>query len=194
MCELSEPVRMVLLDLPPKGGPHRKAPRDSGSALALREDSLFLGSDEGVVLDRLTRAGDDRFASPRVFPLLDLLDLPNRTGEDDEIDIEGMDIEGDVLWLVGSHSWTRGKPKDDPPRDLEKVKPNPNRHVLACLPLLPDGTAACIDRRRPTPPLASARLPIGKKEGELAKTVKRDVHLGPFGRSRARKTASTLRA
>ena len=113
--------------------------RASISALALREDSLFLGSDEGVVLDRLTRTGDDRFASPRVFPILDLLDLPNRTGEDDEIDIEGMDIEGDVLWLVGSHTWTRGKPKDDPPRDLEKVRPNPNRHVLACLPLLPDG-------------------------------------------------------
>ena len=53
MCELSEPVRTVLLDLPPKGGPHRKAPRDSVSALALRGDSLFLGSDEGVVLDRL---------------------------------------------------------------------------------------------------------------------------------------------
>ena len=180
MCELSEPVRMVLLDLPPKGGPHRKAPRDSVSALALREDSLFLGSDEGVVLGRLTRAGDDRFASPRVFPLLDLLDLPNRTGEDDEIDIEGMDIEGDVLWLVGSHSWTRGKPKDDPPRDLEKVKPNPNRHVLACLPLLPDGNGrfALPEGGKRAPGVA--RLPIGKKEGELAKTVKRDVHLGPF--------------
>ena len=62
------------------------------------------------MLDRLTRTEDDR-ASPRVFPILDLLDLPSRTGEDDEIDIEGMDIEGDVLWLVGSHTWTRSKPR-----------------------------------------------------------------------------------
>ena len=179
MRELAEPVRTVLLDLPPKGGLHRKAPRDSISALALRGDSLFLGSDEGVVLDRLTRARDDRFASPRVFPLLDLLDLPNRTGEDDEIDIEGMDVEGDVLWLVGSHTWTRGKPKDDPAHDLEKVKPNPNRHVLACLPLLPDGEGAYAlpDGERVR---GVARLPIGKKQGALPKALKRDAHLGAF--------------
>ncbi|HEX6015299.1 MAG TPA: DUF3616 domain-containing protein [Geminicoccaceae bacterium] len=180
MRELAESVRTVLLDLPPKGGPHRKAPRESISALALREDSLFLGSDEGIVLDRLTRTGDDRFASPRAFPILDLLDLPNRTGEDDEIDIEGMDIEGDVLWLVGSHTWTRGKPEDDPPRDLEKVRPNPNRHVLACLPLLPDGKGlyALPEGGERAPGIA--RLPIGKKQGELAKALKRDAHLGPF--------------
>jgi Protein of unknown function (DUF3616) len=179
MRELSEPVRTVLLDLPPKGGLHRKAPRESISALALREDSLFLGSDEGIVLDRLTRAGDDRFASPRVFPLLDLLDLPNRTGDDDEIDIEGMDVEGDVLWLVGSHTWTRGKPKDDPPSDLEKVRPNPNRHVLACLPLLPDGPGGhALPEGERVPGVA--RLPIGKKQGALPKALKRDPHLGPF--------------
>ena len=60
------------------------------------------------------------------------------------------------------------------------MKPNPNRHVLACLPLLPDGNGrfALPEGGKRAPGVA--RLPIGKKEGELAKTVKRDVHLGPF--------------
>ena len=80
---------------------HRKAPRESISALALREDSLFLGATRGSC-----STGSPHRGRPCValgVPILDLLDLPNRTGEDDEIDIEGMDIEGDVLWLVGSH-------------------------------------------------------------------------------------------
>ena len=33
-------------------------------------------------------------------------------------------------------------------------------------------------RRRARPGIA--RLPIGKKQGELAKALKRDAHLGPF--------------
>jgi hypothetical protein len=184
MIGLAEPVRRILLGLPPKGGLHRKAPRASLSAVALRGRSLFLATDEGTVIDRLTAVDAGRFAEPRLFPLLELLDLPNRTGEDDEIDIEGIDVDGDRLWLVGSHTWTRGKPKDDPIADLAKVKPNPNRGVLACLPLLPAGDgiwslpeaggASC-------PPGAGiARLRIGKKRSTLEKALKKDRHLEPF--------------
>jgi hypothetical protein len=187
MTDLAEPIRRVLLDLPPKGGLHRKAPRASLSAVALRGRSLFLATDEGTVLDRLTPSGAERFADPLLFPLLDLLDLPNRTGEDDEIDIEGIDIEGDLLWLVGSHTWTRGKPKDDPIADLEKVKPNPNRGVLACLPLLPSGEDSWVvpeveaGSGAPYPSAKGiARLPIGKKRSALEKTLKKDRHLKPF--------------
>jgi Protein of unknown function (DUF3616) len=180
MRDIDEPARRVLLELPPKGGVHRKAPRQSLSALAMVGDSLFLGSDEGVALDRLTRLGPDRYGDPETFPLLETLDLPNRSGEDDEIDIEGLDVAGDRLWLVGSHTWTRGKPADDPPRDLERVRPNPNRHVLACLPLLPAGGAGghALPTAAGTPGVA--RLPIGKKRGSLPKALKRDPHLRPF--------------
>jgi hypothetical protein len=185
MRDLAEPTRKVLLELPPKGGLHRKAPRRSLSAVALRGTSLFLGTDEGTVLDRLTQDGADRFSTPATFPLLDLLDLPNRTGEDDEIDIEGMDIEGDLLWLVGSHARTRRKPGDDPLRDLTRVQHNPNRHVLACLPLRldgPDGFAlpeASAGAAYPADP-GVARLPIGRKRGALPKALKQDPHLGRF--------------
>jgi hypothetical protein len=164
--EPASALRRVLLDLPPKGGLHRKAPRTSLSAMALLDDVLFIGSDEGIVLDRLTRLAPDRYGEPVQLPLLDVLDLPNRTGEDDEIDIEGLDVGDGCLWLVGSHTWTRGKPKDDPPRDLEIVRANPNRHVLARLSL-PEAAAA-------------ARLPIGRKQGALPKSLRRDPHLGPF--------------
>jgi hypothetical protein len=187
MTDLAEPVRRVLLDLPPRGGLHRKAPRASLSAAALRGRSLFLATDEGTVLDRLTPIDAERFAEPRLFPLLDLLDLPNRTGEDDEIDIEGIDIEGDLLWLVGSHTWTRGKPKDDPIAELEKVKPNPNRGVLACLPLLPAGEDIWVlpgveaGSGAPYPSAKGiARLPIGKKRSTLEKMLKKDRHLETF--------------
>jgi hypothetical protein len=185
MTDLADPTRRVLLDLPPKGGLHRKAPRASLSGVALRGRSLFLATDEGTVIDRLTMIDAGRFAEPRAFPLLGLLDLPNRTGKDDEIDIEGIDIDGDLLWLVGSHTWTRGKPKDDPLADLEKVKPNPNRGVLACLPLLPAGDGLWslpeAGSDAPYPPAEGiARLPIGKKRGALEKALKKDRHLKSF--------------
>jgi Protein of unknown function (DUF3616) len=179
LTEVARPIRRVRLDLPPKGGLHRKAPRQSLSAVAAVGRSLFVGTDEGAVLDRLTDLSPDRFGEPRLFPLLDLLDLPNRSGEDDEVDIEGIDVEGDRLWLVGSHTWTRGKPKDDPLRDLARISANPNRHVLACLPLLPSAAGG---HDLPTEPGTdgTARLPIGKRRGALPKALKKDPHLRPF--------------
>lgn len=185
MSKVAAPIGKVLLDLPPKGGLHRKAPRDSLSAVALHDDDLWLAMDEGTGLDRLTRAEDGAFRTPATFPLVELLDLPNRSGEDDEIDIEGLDIEGDMLWLVGSHTWTRGKPKDDPFADLERIRPNLNRNLLACLPLLPeDGGRHGVPRAADgaTYPAAPgiARLPIGNKRGALAKALKKDAHIKRF--------------
>jgi hypothetical protein len=179
MTEPEKPVRQVLLELPPKGGLHCKAPRDSLSAMALVDSDLFVGSDEGVVLDRISALGPDRYGQARQFPLLDLLDLPNRTGEDDEIDIEGLDLGDDCVWLVGSHTWTRGKPKEDPPRDLELIQANANRHVLARLPLLASGSAGREIPEASGKP-AAARLPIGKRQGALPKSLRRDPHIGLF--------------
>jgi hypothetical protein len=185
MSEAATPIRKILLDLPPKGGLHHKAPRDSLSAAAPHGDDLWLAMDEGTALDRLTRAEDGAFRTPATFPLVELLDLPNRSGEDDEIDIEGLDIEGDALWLVGSHTWTRGKPKDDPFADLERVRPNLNRNLLACLPLLPEdggrhGVPRAADGAAYPAAAGIARLPIGNKRSTLAKTLKKDAHIKRF--------------
>ena len=171
----AEPLRRVLLDLPPKGGLHRKPPRANLSAVALRGRSLFLATDEGTALDRLTAAEDGGFADPVVFPLLELLTLQAATGSAEEIDIEGLDVEGDLLWVVGSHSRTRGKPKDAPLAEFAEIRHNPNRHVLACLPLTPgpDGTHELARE-------GAARLPIGRKRGALVKALRDDEHLKPF--------------
>lgn len=171
------PVRQMLLELPPKGGLHRKPPRANLSAVALRDRSVFLGTDEGTVLDRLTLAKNDRLAGHVAFPLLELLALADTSGEDDEIDIEGLEVEGDRLWIVGSHSRTRGKPKDDPLADLAVVKHNPNRHLLACMPL-----RASPAGDHDLAPTGAARLPIGKKRGALVKALRNDAHLKPFFR------------
>lgn len=178
-ASVAAPVRQVLLDLPGAGGPHRKPPRANLSAVALHGRSLFLGTDEGTVLDRLTAAeAGDGFAGPAAIPLVERLGLAGIGGDADgdaEIDIEGLDVEGDLLWLVGSHSRTRGKPKDDPLPDLAVLRRNPRRHVLGCLPLLPGPGGTC-----ELAPEGARRLPIGRKRGELAKAVRHDEHLAPF--------------
>ena len=169
-----------LLELPPKGGLHRKAPRGSLSAMALVGDHLFVGSDEGVVLDRVELLEPDRYGQAQGVSVARCPRSaePNGRGRRDRHRRSGR-RGSDCLWLVGSHSWTRGKPKDDPPRDLERVRSNPNRHVLACLPLL------SADNGGPGPPVAKgaagvARLRIGKKQGALPKSLRRDPHLGAF--------------
>lgn len=170
----ARPERQLLLALPPAGGPHRKAPRENLSAIATFGRTLFLGTDEGAVLDRLTQAEDGSFVAPELFPLAERLDLPDQS-EEAEIDIEGMDVEGNALWLVGSHSMTRAKPQDDPLVDLAVLRHNPNRHLLACLRLAEAGNGVYTLAKE-----GAARLPIGKKRGALAKALKRDPHLKPF--------------
>ena len=51
-------------------------------------------------------AGD--FGSHRRFDLAPLLKLPD--GTEGEIDIEGLDVDGGYLWLIGSHSLKRKSP------------------------------------------------------------------------------------
>ena len=59
-------------------------------------------------------AGD--FGSHQRFDLEPLLKLPD--GTEGEIDIEGLDVDGGYLWLIGSHSLKRKKPdEDDDPED-----------------------------------------------------------------------------
>ena len=55
----------------------------------------------------------------------------------EEIDVEGLDIEEDRLWIVGSHTSTRKgiKPDKDPEENLRRlaqVEARPNRCLIAC--------------------------------------------------------------
>ena len=51
------------------------------------------------------RDSSGNFGSHKRFDLKDLLKLPGGTKE--EIDIEGLDVNGGYLWLIGSHSAKR---------------------------------------------------------------------------------------
>lgn len=158
-------------------GDGKDAARDSLSAVVAHGPHLWLGNDEGIGVDRLTAQGDGGFGEHANFPLLERLDMPRQGEEAGEIDIEGLDVDGGALWLVGSHTWTRGNPKkaakagQDPLAALADIDLNLNRHLLAKLPLeaLTDGSASGLRRLR-----------ISKKHGALIKALSGDPLLGPF--------------
>lgn len=154
--------------------------RDGLSAVAIEGQTMWLACDEGCRLERLTTAAAaGAFVDHRVFLLQDLLTLPAAASE--EADIEGLDIDGGYLWLVGSHSVKRKKPKKgDSLKDiadrLEKTTRDGNRHLLARIPLHSDvlhrshgvRTAASLD----TTAESSALLEAIRAAG--------DRHLTPF--------------
>src|SRR5262245_65713735 len=73
--------------------------RGNVAAVVLRGDQLWLGGDEGTAIDRMTRKASGDFGSHVRFELSDHVALPAAPKE--EIDIEGLDIDGGYLWLIG---------------------------------------------------------------------------------------------
>lgn len=86
------------------------------SAVYRDGDRLWVACDELTTLERLALDSDQQaesFAEHRSFPLGGLgVVLPD--GNNEEIDVEGMDLANGFLWVVGSHSRTRDrlKPSD----------------------------------------------------------------------------------
>lgn len=108
------------------------------SAAARSGDTLFLGGDEGVCVERLIRT-DGRWARHSRLALDDILDL-DTSGE---ADIEGLAEDDGWLWVLGSHARMRPKiTKGDRDRiDLDaysKLNDTRPRCLLARLPLSPD--------------------------------------------------------
>lgn len=152
------------------------------SAAASAGDTLFLAADECADVEILNLVGD-HFTEHRRVGLRRAFDLP---GGDEEMDIEGLAVEDGWLWVVGSHSLTRKKPKAGKPLDkaalhrLAKLKDNDNRMFLGRLPLrrLEGGRwDVCTDADRERAP---QMLPMGKHGTDLYRALKKDPHLGPF--------------
>ena len=131
----AKPIRTLRLDF--IADDRKKLVRENLSAVAASGDQLWFGTDEDTLLDCLTEAGGDRYAGHKTFELKNSLQLPNTTGKKDEIDIEGLYVAGERLWLVGSHAITRDRPNPGEDgakkalRDLSDVKKGPNRWTLA---------------------------------------------------------------
>ena len=121
------------------------------SALVVLENTLWAANDELATIERLRTQDGARYGDHQPFRLGDFFELPG--GPDDEMDIEGLDIDGGYLWVLGSHSLTRKKPKPgsrdhaEALRRLTEVEHHPNRHFLGRVPLLArDGTFS-LERR-----------------------------------------------
>jgi hypothetical protein len=175
-------VRLAFAHPPPDA---RALPvRANLSAVTAHGDCLWLGTDEGTVLDRLTADGCNRYARHATFDLRQYLELPV---EGPEIDIEGLAIEGDHLWLVGSHARTRDKarPEEDGDkaaiRALADVDPNPNRWTLARIPLAAwNGTGQELARALPGRRAGVAQLAASSKRSALLEALADDRHLKRF--------------
>lgn len=156
------------------------------SAVVHAKGHLWLASDESASIERLSRTGAGEYGGHRAFRLADHLDLP--ADEDEEVDIEGMDFADGFLWLVGSHSLKRRKPKPGREahkqiRRLAELRADGNRYLIARLPLVNSDEGEVVPGRshdRGGPPPGAARL-MGTDRGNLLTEVLRmDEHLRPF--------------
>ncbi len=146
-------------------------------------DALFLGADEHGCLERLSRVKSGHFAGHVRYNLCDLLELADPDGE---IDIEGLAVDEDWLWIVGSHARTRPKVRkaDDRCIDLDalaNLKDTRSRCLLARLPLVPDAGGV------PEPVRHAGKRRAGllkqtKHGNALAEALAADPLLKPFTR------------
>ncbi len=102
---------------------------------------LWVASDETDTIERLTTRDWRTFGGHTPYKLTDFFDLP----VEGEVDIEGLSVDGDYLWICGSHSLKRKKPDPDEHgveealERLTKVECEPNRYLLGRIPLVRDG-------------------------------------------------------
>jgi hypothetical protein len=154
------------------------------SAVVVSPDgSLWVGSDELNILARLSPVKPGRFGDYHPFNVADFLPLLG----DDEIDVEGMDYVDSYLWLTGSHSLKRKKPKGKKAAKdilkLAEIKQELNRYLIARIPLvdgkLVDGKLVdgkLVDGKSLTPTYLE-RTATGNL---LTDALQKDEHLGAF--------------
>lgn len=152
------------------------------SAVAVIGRTMFAACDETATIERLVRTGDGDFHQQENVPVGELLDLPD--GPSGEMDIEGLAVDDDFLWITGSHSLKRDKPDDGDDRSdaleaLADLDRDPNRWFLGRLPLrLEKGGIHGIAKRRRKAPGAPACLKMKKKgRNKLTKALADDPHL-----------------
>ncbi|MBD2548315.1 DUF3616 domain-containing protein [Microcystis elabens FACHB-917] len=136
---LARPAQQRLLQLGQAADKDARALRDNLSGLAGREGWLWLAGDEGRSLLHLRseserREGEQPYGHPSWLKQRDFGLAGSK--HDGESDLEGLALDGERLWLVGSHSLRRFKhtSTDDPPLALESRR-SANAQVLGCLHL-----------------------------------------------------------
>jgi hypothetical protein len=165
--------------------------RDGLSTILKTGDYLWVSCDERCTLERLKKIDENTFGEHHSFDLSQYLKLP--AGAENEIDIEGIALEEHYLWLVGSHSLARRKPKksqepDEQIKRLAKLKNDPNRYLLARIPLdrnKETGETSLVKHiTHPYEPnfiLSTAQL-VGNHAGtnQLLEALTEDIHVQDF--------------
>lgn len=155
---------------------------DISAAATTPDGSLWLASDELHRIERLRQVAPYVYSEHQTFDLGDYVALADPTGE---VDIEGMDYHDHYLWLTGSHSLKRKKPRGKKTaKDISRlasIQPEPNRFLLARIPVVA-GTpfATCSHPERPDVLLRAAALQQRDGANALTDALREDEHLGPF--------------
>ncbi|GAA4307928.1 DUF3616 domain-containing protein [Nibribacter koreensis] len=163
--------------------------RDGLSTVLRTGDYLWVSCDERTSLERLKKTGENTFAEHTHFDLSEYLDLPD--GKNSEVDIEGLGESGGYLWIVGSHSLKRKKPRKEESfkkqiKRLAKVSSDPNRYILARIPLTKDQDGVfslckeCPDPNTPGEMLRAAQLKGDKDSNQLMDAIQDDPHIKDF--------------
>lgn len=184
---MTRPDRTVLLHFEADAGPAADSLRGQLSAVVQVGGDLWLASDESNSVERLTRTAPGEYGEHRMFRLADHLELP--AGEDSEIDIEGLDVDGGYLWLVGSHGLKRRKarPEKNMSRQIHRLaelRADGNRYLLARVPLRPEADGRMVldalVQDGQGPERTAARLTGGDRGNLLMDALRLDEHLAPF--------------
>jgi hypothetical protein len=154
------------------------------SAVVQADGHLWIASDEANSVERLSRVESGKYAQHKTFSLSDYVDLP---AGDEEIDIEGIDCDGGYLWITGSHSLKRRRPKGSDPEKgagrLAELRADGNRYLIARVPLLEVDhdewvpARSCRDEKGDR---TSARLMGSDRGNVLTEVLRVDEHLAPF--------------
>jgi hypothetical protein len=169
---LAAPTHQCILELGPSADKEAEKLQKNLSALAANKAALWLGGDEGQSLYRLQLLGEHRYGDILKVKLKEFGLAGDK--DDGESDIEGLALDGDRLWLVGSHSLRRRKHNDDEgqPLDLyDDIDQSRNTHVLGCLRLDGDGL-----------PVLGQRLAFNAAAGRdvLTPALAADPRIAPF--------------
>lgn len=151
---------------------------DISAAAFTPDGNLWVGSDEMIGIERLAPVGNHSYGNHQRFLLQDYVELFNT---DDEIDIEGMDFAGGYLWVTGSHSTKRKKPKgkDSDLERLATVTTDLNRFIFARIPVI-NGKLVKSCTPKEGEPLTAACLQTVDNRNLLYEILKEDSHLKPF--------------
>ena len=196
--QTAQPCQQVLLEFDPKLNNLGKGKHlaDGLSAVVQIGNTLWLAHDETITIERLTldensQNGQLRTLDHRQFSLQDFLKLPvavkNHHDTPAEIDIEGLAYADGYLWLVGSHSLKRKKPKSDRDVDsnqnrLATIVREGNRYLVARIPVTKKKGVYALTKncKHRGESLSAASLHGNEHGNELTEALKNDPHLAAF--------------